>query len=42
MPESLPTMLRLGKGVEDSLTGMDRQLIRMLESDPMLVVAWRD
>jgi transposase len=36
MPEGLPGLLRLGRNVIDVLRSMDRQLVRMLETDAAL------
>jgi len=36
MPEALPGLLRLGRNVIDVLHAMDRQLVQMLENDPVL------
>jgi len=36
MPEPLPTLLRFGRNMIGVLKSMDRQLVRMLESDPAL------
>jgi transposase len=36
MPESLPGLLRLGRNVIEILRSMNRQLVRMLETDPVL------
>jgi transposase len=36
MPESLPGLLRLGRNVIETLRCMNRELVHMLESDPIL------
>jgi transposase len=36
MPEALPGLLRLGRNVIDVLHAMNRQLVQMLENDPVL------
>lgn len=36
MPESLPELLRLSRSTIETLTGMDRQLMRVLEKDRLL------
>ena len=36
MPESLPELLQLSRTAMDTLTAMDRQLLKALEQDPVL------